>query len=336
MEGSGSINNRLFRHDCKIMINTVRATLAGWHDRLIAAVMLLAALATIRLWFVDRPWATAAWVACGAGIILGSGAERLVATRLGFHDFDGLLSADSLHQPTRRHYRAAWHGIGLVLLTTITLIARPSLLLVSVAGYLAGVLVARLMNVNGFRMPGMAARRTRPRWVIQSWLNYPAAGAAAAVLLLLFLLPARALGTSALAAVAGIETTLIVLALTIVDDGIVRFMTIAGHGSRYIVARHGKSMALFVAVAVPGCWLILGPVVAGIVAAASFALLLLLILRILAYRLHGKRFADFLVSILVGFLILAAYAMPVALPFVAIAIVWHLQRRGKAKAWLLE
>jgi len=333
MRGAGHINNRLFRHDCRITINTARATFAGWYDRLIAAVLLLAALATIRVWFVDRPWHGAAWVACGAAFILGSGAQRLVTARLAFHGFDGLLATDALHPPTRRQYIAAWHSIGLALLTMIALVARPSLLIVGVPGYLAGALAARLMN--GFRMPGTMASMTRPRWVIRSWLNRPGAGPAAAVLLLLSLLPARALDTSAQAAVAGIATMLVVLALSIVDDGIVRFMTIAGHGSRDIVARHGKSLALFMAVAVPGCWLMLGPIVAGTVAAASCALLLVLILRILAYRLHGKRFANLLVSVLAGFLTLTAYAMPVVLPFVAIAIVWHLQRRGKAKVWLL-
>ena len=58
-------------------------------------------------------------------------------------------------------------------------------------------------------------------------------------------------------------------------------------------------------------------------------------LRVLAYRLHGKRFADLLVSILIALLILVAAAIPVALPFVAIGIVWHLQRRASAKTWMI-
>jgi hypothetical protein len=37
----------------------------------------------------------------------------------------------------------------------------------------------------------------------------------------------------------------------------------------------------------------------------------------------------------VGVLALIAYFMPVILPLVALAILWHLARRGRAKAWLL-
>ena len=64
-------------------------------------------------------------------------------------------------------------------------------------------------------------------------------------------------------------------------------------------------------------------------------MLLLLALRILAYRLHAKRFADLLVSICAGLLMVVAYSMPVLLPFLALAILWQLQRRAAARTWLL-
>lgn len=136
-------------------------------------------------------------------------------------------------------------------------------------------------------------------------------------------------------AVVGIGTVLLELTLTGVDDAVVRFMTIAGHGSRRIVVHHGKGIATFLAVSVPGCWIMVGPVAAGIAAAARVAMLLLLTLRVLAYRLHSRRFADFLVSILAGLLMLIAYSMPVALPVLALAMFWQLQRRVQTKTWLL-
>jgi hypothetical protein len=60
-----------------------------------------------------------------------------------------------------------------------------------------------------------------------------------------------------------------------------------------------------------------------------------MVLRTLAYRIHGKGFADFIVSILTGLLILTAFSMPIILPFVGIAILWQLQRRSTARTWLL-
>lgn len=325
--------NRLFRQDRLIASNTIRATFAGWHDRAIAAFMLLAALAVAHAWFTDRPWMIAAWTALGAGTLIGTGAGRLVRARLAFHAFDGLLAADALHPQTRRRYMTAWHGVGLALLAVATLIVLPSLLVVSVPAYLAGVLIAGL--TGGVRMPKRIAGTTRPGWTLRAWSHRPIAGVAAAMVLLLLLLPARTLGTNALMAVVGIGTILLALTLTGIDDAIVRFMTIAGHGSRRIVVHHGKGIATFLAVSVPGCWIISGPVAASIAAAACVAMLLLLTLRVLAYRLHTKRFADFLVSILAGLLMLVAYSIPVALPVLALAMLWQLQRRRQAKTWLL-
>jgi hypothetical protein len=325
--------NRLFRQDRLIASNTIRATFAGWHDRAIAALMVVAALAVAHAWFADRPWRVAAWTALGAGTLIGIGAGRLVGGRLAFHAFDGLLAADALHPQTRRRYMTAWHGVGLALMAMTTLIVRPSLLVVSVPAYLAGVLIAGL--TRGVRMPKRIVGMARPGRTLRAWSHRPIAGVAAATILLLLLLPARTLGTNALMAVVGIGTVLLALALTSVDDAVVRFMTIAGHGSRRIIVRHAKGIATFLAVSVLGCWIILGPIAAGIAAAACVVMLLLLTLRVLAYRLHAKRFADVLVSILTGLLMLVAYSMPVALPVLALAMLWQLQRRGWTMTWLL-
>lgn len=325
--------SRLFRQDRLTVWNTMRATFASWHDQMIAALLLVAALAVVCTGFADRPWPVAAWAALAAGTVIGIGAERLVAMRLAFHTFDGLLAADALQPRTRREYIAAWHGVGLALLVGATLIGRPSLLIVSVPAYLAGVLVAGL--TDDFRIPKGIVGTARLGWSLRTWSHRPIAGVAAATVLLLSLLPARTLGTSAILALIGIGTVLLALLLTRVDDAIVRFMTIAGHGSRRIIVRHVKGLASFLAVLVPGCWFVFGPIAAGIAAATGAAMLLFLTIRILAYRLHAKRIADFLVSILAGLLMLVAYSMPVALPVIVLAILWQLRRLGRAKTWLL-
>lgn len=325
--------SRLFRHDWLIVRNELRAAFTGWHDRVIAALMLLAALAVVRAWFAGRPWTVAAWAALIAGAALGIGAKRLVARRLAFHTSDGLLASDALNPQIGQRYMAAWHGVGLALLAMATLIARPSLLVVSVPAYLAGVLVAGLRS--GMRMPRRIAGTTRPEWAMRAWAHRPVGGVSAATILLLSLLPARALGTNALLTAIGAETVLLTLMLTSADDEVVRFMALAGHGIRRIIVSHAKGLATFLAVAVPGCWIMLGANAAAIVAAAIVAVLLLLTLRILAYRLHARRFADLLVSILAGLLMLVAYSIPVALPVITLAVIWQLQRRGRTKTWLL-
>lgn len=328
-----SDRNRLFRHDGRIAINTIRAAFAGWNDRLVAVAVLIVTLAMIKSWLAERPWTIAAWSAVGAGLLLGTSAERLVAKRLAFHGFDGLLAVDALRPATRRRYIAAWHGIALALLATVLLVVAPSLLIVGCASYLAGTLLAALMS--GVTVPKRLADRVGSARVIRAWLRHGQAGALVASTLLVVLLLERSLAPNALIAILGIETTPLTLALTSVDSDVVRFMATTGYGPWRIVGYHGKSMAYFLALAVPGCWLIAGSVAAAAVTAVSGAVLLLLALRVLAYCLHGKRFADLIVSIFAGLLLFLAYFLPIALPFLAVAILWQLQHRARTKTWLL-
>jgi hypothetical protein len=332
MEASGRTSS-LFRHDGQIAINTVRAAFAAWRDRLMAGIVLLIALTGVRSWFGDRAWTTAAWAAVAVSLMIGIAAGRLAVVRLAFHGSDGVLAAEALHAPARRRYQARWLGIGLAMLSGITLIVRPSLLIGSAPAYLVGALIAEL--TDGVGIPLRVTRWTRPGWSVRAWLRQPAAGIAAAMVLFFALLEARTLGPNGMVACAGVGAGLLALVLTLVDAGAVRFMTIAGYGSGRILLRLSRALAWFVLVAAPMCWLTFGPASAGIVAVAAAGMLLLLAVRILAYRLHGKRFADLLVVFLIGLLMLVGYAVPVALPVVAIGVLWHLQRRAAAKTWLL-
>jgi hypothetical protein len=332
MRASVGFSNRLFRHDRQIAINTARANFTGWNDRLIAGAALFVAFAMVRAWSGDQPWRIAAWAAFGVGIIAGIGASRLLAARIAFHSFDGLLAADAVQPSLCRRYMAAWHGIGIATLAAVTLIARPSLLIISAPAYIAGVLVA--VGTGRVAVRRMAAGPALGR-TIRRWLHRPGAGLVAATILLLTLLPAQALEAKGELAVIGVEAILLALALTIVEQDIVRFRSSSGHRPWRIVLSYAKGLLLFAGVAVPVCWLVAGPAAASIVLAVSAAMLLLLAMRILAYCVHSKRFADLLVSILVGVLALTAYSMIVLLPFVAGAVLWQLQRRAAAKTWLL-
>lgn len=325
---------RLFRYDRRIAINAARATFLGWHDRLIAATILLFALAAARSWLLDRAWPIAAWTAFGAGVLMGLTAGRLIALRLAFHTFDGPLAADALCPALRRRYLIAWHAIGLTLLAIFTVIVRPSLLIAILPGYLIGAFVGYV--TGSFSIAGFGAGKAGFGRMLRSWIQRPGAGiAAAAILLLSLALTAQYLRGDALVVGAGIEAALSGLALTIVDDSNVRFQTIAGRGAWRIIGRQARGAMLFVGIATPVCALAFGPTLAAVVTATSSGVLLLMVLRTLAYRIHGKGFADFIVSILTGLLILTAFSMPILLPIVGIAILWQLQRRSAAGTWLL-
>jgi hypothetical protein len=322
----------LFRHDRQIAVNTAKANFTGWNDRLIAGAMLLLALVFVRAWAGDQSWKVAAWAACAVGAGAGIWASRLLAARIAFHRFDGLLAADAVQAALSRRYLLAWHGIAIAALATVTLVARPSLLIVSVPAYIAGALLAGVTDRLATRR--IAARPALGRSV-RRLLHRPGAGAVAAVILCLSLLPAQALEMEGQLAVIGIEVLLFAAALTPVEQDIVRFKASSGHGPWRIILGYSHGLLLFAVIAAPVCWLVIGPVPASIVLATSAATLLLLAMRVCAYAVHGKRFADFLVSILAGLFALVAWWMIVLLPFVALAALWQLQRRAAAKTWLL-
>lgn len=332
MNASGG-TDRLFRHDWQIATNAVRATFARWPDRVIAAIVLLAALGGVRAAIAERAWMVAACAAVAVGLMIGVAAARLTMARLAFHAFDGVLAADALQPCTRRRYAIACHGIGIVLVGGIALIVRPSLLFVAIAAYLAGVVMRGLTDGVAVRLRMVAS--PRPGWSLGAWLRRSVAGGAAAVVLLLSALQVRSSGETAVIAFSGVASVALAAALTRVDARVVRFMTITGHGTRRIVQHLSRALAAFVALAVPGSGVILGAASAAIVAAACGVMALLLVLRVLAYRLHGKRFADLLVLLLAALLMLVGYAMPLAVPVVGVALVWHFQHRAAAKTWLL-
>ena len=325
--------NRLFRHDREIAINTVKANFTGWNDRLIAGAMLFLAMAFARGWAGDQSWKVAAWAACMVGVGAGTWASRLLAARIAFHRFDGLLAADAVQRAPCRHYLLAWHGIATATLATVTLITRPYLLIISVPAYVAGALLAGVTGRLATRR--MSARPALGRSV-RRLLHLPGAGVVAATILCLSLLPAQALEKEGQLAIVAIEALLFAVALTTVEQDIVRFKASSGHRPWRIVLSYSHGLLSFAAIAAPVCWLVTGPVAASIVLAISAAMLLLLAMRVCAYGVHGKRFADLLVSILAGLFALVAWWMIVLLPFVVFAALWQLQRRAAAKTWLLS
>lgn len=329
-----AVTDRLFRYDWRIVINATRATFAQWRDRLLVITMLLIALAAVRAWFVDRPWSVASWQAFGVSVACGFACGQLIQARLAFHATNGPLAADALRTMTRLRYVATWHVIAAATLAAVTVVARAPLLVVSLPGYAVGIVAAHgAASFAANRSPFMKSGARR--WVC-SWLRHPlTAGGAAIALLASLAMLSSSLTQGMLAVIAGIETALLVLALTTIDDGLIRFMAIAGHGSWGTIMRQGRGTALFLSLSVPACFFVFGQALGSIVAAIGAAGLLLMAIRTPAYRLHRKRTADFLVMAMTIVLALVAYAMPIVFPAIAIAILWQLRRRANAKTWML-
>lgn len=334
IERHAPAGDRLFRYDRRIAINATVLTFPRWRDRMIALAMLFIALAVVRGWFMDQSWWVASWQAFGVGATCGIACGRLIRARLAFHAADGPLAADAMRPGTRLRYAMMWHMIAIGTLAAVTAIARAPLLGQSLGGYAVGLVTAH--GASGFAASRLPFVRSGARRWIRSWLRHPLTASAAAMVLLTSLATLSSSPThGVLAAIAGIETALMVLALTTIDDRLVRFMAIAGHGSWATIVRHARGTLLFLGLSVPACLLLFGQAPAAVVATVGAAGLFLMATRTLAYRLHRKRSADFLVTAMTMVLTLAALAMPIIFPILTIAIFWRLHRRANARTWML-
>lgn len=329
----GHAGPRLFQHDCRIVANAIRATFRLWHDRLIAAVMLAVLVIGLRSVAGGQPLTTALWAGGTAALAAGLLAGRGLAGRLAFHAADGVLAADALRPGPRRAYAAAWQAIALAAVVILSLAAAPALPIVTVPAYLVGGLLGHAGGRVTLSGPGIG--RVRLGRTIWARLRRPAAGAAAGLILIAVAATAQLSTSDAVLPVLGVATVLLVLALTAVDDGAVRFMTVTGAGSGRIILRHSRGTLLLLAVAVPVLLLAIGAAAAGVVGGLAATGLLLMAMRILAYRVHGRRVADLAVSLAAGALALVALSLPILLPIVLCAILWRLHRDASARTWLI-
>lgn len=325
--------NTLVRHDGQIVVNQIRRIFGRWQDGLLISLFFLAFPPMLKVLFADRPWTVIAGAALAGGLGCGMVVGRLVSERLVYHIDHGVLAADALHRSIRLFYGGVWHGLAMTTLAVLTLIVRPSTLLIGLFGYVAGGLWVLLIAIIWKASPVVS--RMRLGFNLLDACHRPGTGIAAALILLLSLLSMRERGTDSMMTVAVILTVLCTLALTAVNDRVIRFMSTVGLGTRSTMAHHVKGLVVFVALAVTSCWLVITPAVAGAVFAISASALLLLAFRILTYSLYNRRLAELVLFVTTGLLTLLAFTVPVAMPFCVVAVLWRLQRKSVAKRWLL-
>ena len=330
---TGRTSNPLLRHDAMIVVNELRATFSSWSDRLIALVGVAIALAALNSSLSHRPLAMAATIVLAVAAVIGAGMARIIRRRLDFHACDGVIAADALAHRTRHRYGLSIHMVACGTVTIGTLVGRPETVLLAPAGYLAGAgsyhLARRLVLGEG------VARRPTVLRPVRALLRRPISGALAAVLVVLPLLLVRTMETGPLVASIGLLSVIAALLLTIVDDGTVRFMTLSGYRAGRIIGLHARSLLVFVLPTVPACLILSHDLPAIVVAGVVAAALVLMTVRILAYRIHSKRTADTVVGICAAVACLAGFATPMLVPVVVIAILWHLHRRSVPATWML-
>lgn len=324
---------RLLRHDRLIVANELRSAFSRWSDRLIAIAVLAIALAALRSSLSARPFILAAAAVAVFAAVAGAGAARIIERRLAFHAEDGVIAADALAGSARRHFVLSVHLPVCGVVTLCTAISRPMTALLVPFAYLAGAGLCHLAH----RLAGGGGARRRALFFRPATrlLQRPAAGAVAAIAAIAPQLLLQSIGAGPLAAFVGLVSGVAALLLTSLDHDVVRFMSASGYRAGRIIALHVRPLLVFLALTVPASLILSGRLAAIVVIGIVLAAFLLMTARILAYRAYSKRTADTAVSAGVAFTCFAGFMMPMLLPLVAAAILWHLQRRSAPATWLL-
>lgn len=323
--------DRLFRQDRRSAANLLRASFAGWHDRAIATLFLLIAVMCLRAWFVGQPPSIALVAVAASGLGGGVAVGRSLHLRLAFHACDGILAADALSADPRRQYLVRWHGVALLPIFLVLLIARPALSPAAIPAYAIGAGLTAIVA----RIPAGRWRRWRPARPVRAMAGRPFVGIGLAIGVLIAVSILRPSDPMTHRAAAAMLTVIAMGALTRVDDTVVRFLTASGYGTGRIVVHQMRSATGFAIVMTGGSAILFDMATVAVVGGCGLAVAGLQLLRILAYRLHRRRFADIVVAIVAGLILTTGFTFPVALPIVAGAILWQMQRRAARRTWLL-
>lgn len=332
-DATGRTNTRLLRHDGMIVANELRLVLASWTDRLIALVVILIALAGLHASLSDRPFTFAAVAVAALAAVTGAGATRVIQRRLDFHAYDGIVTVDALTPGERRRYTLSIHAAVCGIMALCVLAGRPATVGLALVGYLVGAgscHIARRVALGG-GSPRLSAS-LRP---VRLFLHRPIAGALAAIPVVLPVLLITSIEPGQMAAFIGLLSAVAALLLTMLDDRVVRFMTLSGYRAGRIIGLHARSLLVFLLLTVPALLALSHGLIAIVVGSIALVALALMTARILAYRVHAKRTADTVVGICTVVACIAGFAMPMLLPFVVMAILWHLYRRAASATWLL-
>lgn len=325
---------RLIRHDGLLAWNLLRGSFVTWRDRLTLAIMIPLALAYARNLVAGLPAENALHLCVFAALAVGFGVAGLLVRRMSFLRADSVLAEDALNRARSARYCAALLAVAALVIVLLVMLLKPSALLASLGAATLGAGLGGLVAVGAPQLPvplqGGVMRSARAQ------LREPVKGLGLALVYGAALgLASLRLSGPPLLAVAGIAAALPCLALAAVDADSVRFMALSGYPVWRTCRHHGRSLLAFAALACPLAYLAAGTAGLALAGAVAAAFLLVMVLRILAYRIYRQRLADLLVSIALAELALILFAMPVLLPVVVIATLWWFWRRADQATWLI-
>ena len=324
----------LIRHDALVMTNQVRQALQPWRELLVPLMAIPLLLAFARNALDAMPPEAALYLCLFAAFLLGFSAARMIGKRIEFLRADSVVAPEALRAAAARRYAVfGASACGAAIALVIALLQSPALPL-GCAAMLGGMAIGGALQPN--LLVAIIPHRQSAQLRLASWLRRPVAGLglAGAFTLIVLAIAVPAKGTDRLLVVA-CATFLLSLPLTHVDIASVRFMAASGRSCWLSIRYHLGGLTLFAAIALPIAFLAAGLSAAGLIAGIAAVLLLMIAMRVLAYRIFGRRVADIVVSVLLALLLMIAFSLPPAVPLAASVVLWWLVRRASRTTWLI-
>lgn len=326
--------SRLIRHDGLIMTNQVRQALKPWRELLIPLIAIPLLLAFARNALDAMPPEAALYLCLFIAFSLGFSAARLIGRRLEFLRTDSVVAPEALRARAARRYALLCASASVASVAALIALLQSRALLLGCAAILGGMAIGGVLQlgVSVAIVPHGQLARLRAG----SWLRRPIAGLvfACAFTLIVLMIALRVTGSDRIIVMA-IAAFLLSLPLTHVDIASVRFMASSGLSCWRSIRHHLRGPILFMGIAVPIAFLAAGFPASGLVAGIASALLLMIAMRVLAYRIFERRIADVIVSVLQALLLMIGFSVPLALPLALPAVLWWLARRARHATWLI-
>jgi hypothetical protein len=291
--------------------------------------------------------------------MLGMSVQAKLARRLDDFAANSPLAADALEAPARRRYLVAWHLIAITAAIMAAMLSGHPRLAWALPAYVIGALLAMLWWAAPWPlfMPRTrpTLRATAPTALPELRSTWEAmalsvakrqTGLSSDPIRLLMVLMAAALATTMIAAVAqhaarqsvaeavfGIGAISLAAWLSRVDHGIVRFTAFAGQGAWASVAAHAATGAIgsLFLISSASVMSLRFAVIAFLIFGGA---LILLTLRVFAYRLYSKRQADLVLTLAFGAAVLIGSGALFLAPPMLVGLVLLLAWRARSATWL--
>jgi hypothetical protein len=321
------------RHELLLLLNGARGAFSGWSNLLTLLVAAPVLVLVTRAWFNQAPADRAGLAMALLGFATGVAATHLLVERVQYHQTLGMLVEEALAP------RPAFVSFATLLAMAVIIAAGPATLLYpSGLGYflaaaLAGIAARGLLHLAANASLSGRNSKALPRVLLilaGNWRSGAILGLAVGFM--------AATGSMLLAEEASMALALLLvcisaLARASLDAGSVRFMAQSGFSPWQAIRKHSRALVAFGCTVLPIYALTAGLVTAVLAGGIVLLILLVMIARLLCYRLYPKRLADFTVSIILITTVLAGIAVPLLTPIVFALPIVRLWNMASVRTW---